>query len=75
LQPKIADFRGKLHINAVPPAVTAYIEDQDIIDRTLAHLRGREQDTPARPIHTLFSFSEWTSEGNLISTPSSSACT
>ena len=30
--------------------VIACIEDQDIIDRILTHLRRREQDTPTRPL-------------------------
>jgi hypothetical protein len=30
--------------------VIACIEDQDIIDRILAHLRKKEQETPARPL-------------------------
>ena len=30
--------------------VTACIEDQDIIDRILAHLREKEQEAPARPL-------------------------
>ena len=30
--------------------VIACIEDQDIIDRILAHLREKEQEAPARPL-------------------------
>jgi hypothetical protein len=30
--------------------VIACIEDQDIIDRILAHLRKKEQEAPARPL-------------------------
>ena len=30
--------------------VIACIEDQDIIDRILAHLREKEQEVPARPL-------------------------
>ena len=30
--------------------VIASIEDQDIIDQILAHLRRKEQDTPIRPL-------------------------
>ena len=33
--------------------VIACIEDQDIIDRILAHLRKKEQETPARPLLVL----------------------
>ena len=31
-------------------SVIACIEDQDIIDRILAHLRSKEQETPTQPL-------------------------
>ena len=35
-----------------PVGVVACIEDQDVIDRILAHLREKEQDTPTLPLLT-----------------------